>query len=275
MIRINRKVVTPRSFPDGTFNLTELPSFYGFQDYIIVDWQWEDPSEYMLLYFITSHLHEKYGDCFLSLNMPYIPDARMDRVKDPYKELFTLKYFAKFLNSLKYDEVHVLDPHSHVSAALIDHVVIHQPTEFVKKIVSENNIDVICFPDEGAMKRYGDDINFRTSIYGEKHRDWSTGRINGVIIHNPYDIDLEDKHILIVDDICSKGGTFYHAGKALREFNPSQIDLFVSHCEQSIFDGMLLKPGSDSPILNIYTTNSLKREDNPRIHATNIFEQED
>ena len=278
MIKVNEQVITPRFFPDGTFNLTDLGKMFSDMEsgarwtsanFFRVEWRWENSGEYMLLYFITNHLRERCGSCLMHLYVPYIPDARMDRVKHPYVELFTLKYFAKFINDLRYDAVHVFDPHSNVSSALIDHIVIHQPTGFVRQVVNENDIDIICFPDEGAMKRY-DNINFRTPIYGEKKRDWATGRINGVIIHNPYNISLEDRHVLIVDDICSKGGTFYYAGKALQELGPAQIDLFVSHCEQSIFDGNLLKSGS--PILNIYTTDSLKREYSPRIHTMKVFD---
>lgn len=280
MIKVNEQVITPRFFPDGTFNLTDLGKMFsdmemGYRytsaNFFRVEWRWENPGEYMLLYFITNHLRERCGSCLMHLYVPYIPDARMDRVKHPYMELFTLKYFAKFLNDMHYDAVHVFDPHSNVSTALIDRIIVHEPSEMVEQIVKDNGIEILCFPDEGAMKRY-DKINFRTPIYGEKKRDWTTGRIDGVIIHNPYNVSLEDKHILIVDDICSKGGTFYHAGKELEKFNPAQIDLFVSHCEQSIFDGQLLKPGS--PVLNIYTTDSLKRKDSPRIHTMKVFNWE-
>lgn len=283
MIKVNNQVISPHFFPDGTFNLTDLGSMFSDMEdgkrYIRgnsfqVEWRWESPNEYMLLYFITNHLREKCGSCLMHLYMPYIPDARMDRVKHPYQELFTLKYFAKFINSLSYNKVHVLDPHSNVSAALIDNIVIHEPTEFVRQVVNEHNIDLLCFPDEGAMKRYSDNCNFRPFIYGEKKRDWKTGQIQGIMVHNPMNIEIEDMHILIVDDICSKGGTFYYMGKALREYNPGQVDLFVSHCENSIFDGKLLANASDSNINEIYTTDSLQRDISPRIHTMKVFNQE-
>ena len=42
--------------------------------------------------------------------MPYIPNARQDRVKGP-EDVFTLKYFANVINALGFRTVTVLDPH--------------------------------------------------------------------------------------------------------------------------------------------------------------------
>ena len=46
--------------------------------------------------------------------MPYIPNARKDRAHRE-KDVFTLKYFANIINSLNFDNVYVLNPHSNVS----------------------------------------------------------------------------------------------------------------------------------------------------------------
>ena len=60
---------------------------------------------------------------------------------------------------------------------------------------------------------------------------------------------------LIVDDICSKGGTFINASELVRkELNDLSItiDLFVSHAENGIFAGDLF-----SHIDHVYTTDSI------------------
>ena len=72
--------------------------------------------------------------------MPYIPNARMDRVKNS-DEVFTLKYFAEFINDLKFDTVEVLDPHSNVSTALIDNISIIEPTDIILHILETVNSD--------------------------------------------------------------------------------------------------------------------------------------
>ena len=49
--------------------------------------------------------------------------------------------------------------------------------------------------------------------------------------------EIKGKNVLIWDDICSKGGTFYHAAKKLKEMGAANIYLMVSHCENSIHNG--------------------------------------
>ena len=68
-------------------------------------------------------------------------------------EVFTLKWFAKFLNSLQLDNVKVHDPHSNVSTALIDNIEIvpaHDCIEAVADILNnEMGLNVLyCYPDE-------------------------------------------------------------------------------------------------------------------------------
>ena len=66
--------------------------------------------------------------------------------------------------------------------------------------------------------------------------------------------NIEGKNILIVDDICSKGGTFYFSAKKLKELGAKNIYLHITHCENTIFDGELLTSGL---IKRIFTTDSI------------------
>lgn len=269
MIRVNGVQVSPTNFPDKTFCLKfYCPARVGGM--YTIDWRWEDPSEYMLLYLIVNHLRDKLHIKSIELIMPYIPDARMDRTKE-VKEVFTLKYFAKFINSMNFDAVGVLDPHSNVSASLFDRVYQIDVGDFIADAYFASKSTVVCFPDKGAMDRYNK--NECPFLYGDKDRKWDTGEIKGLIIHNPQNLSkefLQDAHVLIIDDICSKGGTFYYAGKALKELGVGQIDLYVTHCEPTIFDGKLLT--NESPISHIYTTDSLVRPHHDNITEMKIME---
>jgi ribose-phosphate pyrophosphokinase len=188
--------------------------------------------------------------------MPYIPNARMDRVKSN-EEVFTLKYFADFINGIGFKNVLVYDPHSSVSMALFNNVY-----DLFKFKPSDNKIDVLSFgakifyPDEGAVKRYSEIIK-RDYIYGMKKRDWETGNITGYEIVGDV---VQGETILIIDDICSRGGTFLHASKKLKEKGAGDIYLYVSHCENTVLEGQLKESGL---IKGIYTTNSIftKKDD--------------
>ena len=185
--------------------------------------------------------------------MPYIPHARMDRTKSS-EDIFTLKYFCEVINSLNFDEVYVRDPHSSVSVALLDRVVCDDMGFWLNKCLQHIDCSnlVLFFPDEGAMKRYASLFTDYPIAFGIKKRNWEDGKIVGLQVVNGDAV--KGKDVLIVDDICSYGGTFYHSAKALKELGAERIDLYVTHLEKSVYGGDAYQRGM---INHFYTTPSL------------------
>lgn len=265
MITVNDRVVNVNSFPDGTM----LLKFDNRMEpaYEIV-WRYDNDTEFLTLIYLVKHLRSKC-DAYIDLVMPYIPNARMDRVKNP-EDVFTLKYFAELLNGLNLNSVTVLDPHSDVSAALINNLRIDSPKNYIEEALfrmkKTEGVDTdhifVFYPDNGSARRYADVVN-RYYAYGVKKRDWETGKIIGLdIIDNGF--DLTGKDILIVDDICSKGGTFYHSAKKLKELGARDIYLYVSHCENTILEGELLK---GDLIKKVFTTDSIFTKNHEKIEV--------
>lgn len=254
------EIAVGNSFPDGTLHLN-LPDehIYG------VKWNYESDAELFTLICIAKH----YNDPTMELYLPYIPHARMDRVKCN-EDVFTLKYFCEVINSLNFRRVWVMDAHSNVSLALLNNVkqMSVQDTIYdaVYKLTCEiaggydhqERMDaqadlVVFFPDEGAMKRYSDMINDMPYAFGIKKRDWATGKILGLEIMNA-DV-VKGKNVLIIDDICSRGGTFLHSAKALKAAGANRIFLYVTHAEHTMVDGEMY---NDLDLVErIYTTDSI------------------
>ena len=262
MIKINNHPVNIDKFPDGTFLIKKniVPVYhYG----VNITWLFENNEELVALMFLVEHLRS-HGVKDINLKMPYIPNARQDRVKHQ-EDVFTLKYFANFINSMNFNYVTVLDPHSYVSEALINNIKIKSPKTIVESLLEQklNDVDMMFYPDEGAMKRYSSMFKIPYS-FGMKKRDWETGEIKGldVISQN----NIKGKNILIVDDICSKGGTFYHSAKALKELGANKIYLYISHCENTILEGDLLDSGL---IEKVFTTNSIFTKEHEKIEVLN------
>lgn len=287
MIYIGGDPVQDFRFPDNTIrlcpedcvflknNAKDYDRFNTFTDRnpIGITWFYEDPSEQVTLYALVNHLRERLGLNDIHLFMPYIPNARMDRTKALGGEVHMLKYFCKFINDLGFASVTVLDPHSDVSVSMLDRVIVESTADFVEKAVEESGAKYLFFPDDGAAKRYAPIYNFRPYLVGKKDRDWHTGTINKLVVENPMGLkmsaaELETSPILIVDDICSRGGTFLHAGIALQNIGFKNIDLCVTHCEKTIFAGKLLL--SDSPIRHIYTTSSIFKGEHDKISVMDI-----
>lgn len=254
-------------FPDGTL-LLKIKGKQTINIHGEILWLFENNEELSTLIYLTKHLKAS-GVTDIMLNMPYIPNARQDRVKNK-EDVFTLKYFAEVINWLNFDSVKVLDPHSHVSEALINNIVVINPENYVnnaiRSIGGENDL-TLFFPDEGAMKRYSElfDIPY---AFGIKKRDWSTGQIQGLEVSGMTDL-IKDKKILIVDDISSRGGTFYHSAKKLKELGAKEIYLYVSHCENTILEGDVLTSGL---VEKVFTTNSIFTEKHERIEVFNYVD---
>ena len=277
MIKINDKVVDIGYFPDGTLLLKEDPTDFStiasglFSNGMrtTINWNYENNEELVVLIFLTKHLR-RIGFNRIELKMPYIPNARQDRVKSS-KDVFTLKYFAEIINYLNFDKVTVLDPHSSVSEALINNLKIVTPYDYIKTafdsinekcVVSEENPLIVFFPDEGAMKRYSDLFNMPYA-FGIKKRDWNTGKILGLDVSGATD-KIKGSRVLIVDDICSRGGTFYHSAKKLKELGAKEIYLYVSHCENTILNGDLIY---STLVEKIYTTDSIFTKKHEKIEV--------
>mgnify|MGYP002589057766 FL=1 len=260
---------TITQFPDGThlIQFDKHNKNHISPDTII--WLYESMSEFADVAMIAAHIHEKTS-MQPTLIMPYIPNARMDRTKNG--EVFTLKYFCQMINAMNFEEVRVFDPHSDVSVALLDRVYIMRQTlkQNILAAIKKSSPDTLYFPDAGALKRYSDYVPTSAPVlYGNKHRDWSTGKILGLDVVGQVTPGMK---ILMIDDICSYGGTMYYSAQKLKELGAGDISMYISHCENSILDperGHLF----DAPnmIHKVYTTNSIFTGHHDKIEIIHTF----
>jgi ribose-phosphate pyrophosphokinase len=261
MFKINGTHVQLERYPDETPRLS-----IGVEaEEATIEWYYEKDEE-MILLFLTRHLREQQSVKNLTLYMPYIPHARMDRIKNQ-QEVFTLKYFCEFINSLYFDKVIVRDAHSYVSPALLNNVVEEPIDNVIKELISrllDLKKDIVFYPDEGSCKRYSEIIGFPCA-FGIKKRDWSTGKITGLDVQG--DLPEAEFNVLIIDDISSYGGTFLHSARKLKELGASKVYLYITHCENSILKGELINSGL---VEKIYTTNSIYTGDHPLIEILEI-----
>ena len=239
-------------FPDHSLLLKLNPDkMFDNRCAIKVEWLYEGDSELFTLICVKRHIDRHFSTKEVVLEMPYIPHARMDRVKSD-EDVFTLKYFCEVINSLNFKIVWVRDAHSNVSLALIDNVCDTGVKAYIRKAIELSGANAMFYPDEGAMKRYSSESELPYA-FGMKKRDWKTGKIEGLDIINADNIVGKDA--LIVDDICSRGGTFYHSAKALKAAGAKSVSLYVTHCEETITLGELA--ASDGLVDHVYTTRSI------------------
>lgn len=271
MIKVDYATIEANQFPDHTL-LVKAPTLRGHGEWVHITWHYENDAELFALICLRKH----YNRAKAILYMPYCPHARMDRVKES-NDIFTLKYFAEIINDLNFERVDILDPHSSVCTALINNVRVLDPKQHITSSLygalgrcyfNWNTVGdelLMFYPDEGSMKRYSGMISLPYA-FGIKKRDWKTGAIEGLDVAGEIN-QIAGKKILIVDDICSRGGTFYHSAKKLKELGAKEIYLYITHCENTILEGELLTSGL---IEKVYTTNSIFTKEHEKIEVFEI-----
>ena len=252
MIWVNGREVVQDHFAAGELKINLWPSSKSRIDLV---WHYENDAEL----FTVACIREYYAtqDCILYL--PYLPSARMDRVKNP-EDVFTLRTFARIINSLNFERVYVWDAHSNVGPALIDRCVDVSAQNYIEEAIKEIGFpkENLClfFPDEGAQKRYGTMFPDYVQAFGIKKRNWETQKIEGYMIVG--EENIKDKYVLIIDDICSYGNTFVKAAEAIEAAGAVCISLYITHCEDAISKGDIFKKDIFE---NVFTTNSLVRSE--------------
>lgn len=175
-----------------------------------------------------SRLENLHTNAKFTLNLPYIPYARQDRIMQP-GEALSIKVFARIVNSLGFDEVIVDDPHSDVSAALLDNVKIRGQDILVAEFhdqLAGKDVTIVA-PDAGARKKaqkVADRMRLPLVEAG-KVRNVVTGQITGTTFFG----DVKDRECVILDDICDGGRTFIALAQSLKENGAKRVILYVTH----------------------------------------------
>ncbi len=187
----------------------------------------------------------------ISAVLPYIPYGRQDR-RCNKGEAFSLKVFSSLLNAQELDNIFTIDPHSDVTPALIDNLVVFSNNNLVHSVIRMNNglnkpYCLVC-PDSGARKKFYELARNSSVLYADKIRESSTGKITGTIVHQ-LDKIPKTTDLFVVDDICDGGRTFVELGKKLR--GGRNLYLIITH-------GIFSKPMDELETYydEIYTTMS-------------------
>lgn len=202
------------AFPGGEQHVQVLAPDVAV-DSLLIDAHIASSDDVMALLMTTDALRRMFPGKPISLRMPYIPYARQDRVCN-LGEPLGARVFCDLINSQGYAQVQVMDPHSDVSTALLNNVVVEDIAPLLKRVVDELGDVALVAPDAGASKRVlnlAKRLGGLPVVFAEKVRDTATGEIKGIRIAG----DLPDSKLLVVDDICDGGRTFIELAQALQQ----------------------------------------------------------
>lgn len=266
MIELNGMLVNYSQFPNGEtcVNGQQIKNLIDTKDVNKVNFKYENDGDLIKLMFLKKHLDSMKVKT--RLKIMYMPYSRMDRVEG--SSVFTLKYVTEFINQLGFTEVIVFEPHSDVTPDLLDrcepvYVTKHLIYEAMQIVGFDKDKDYLFLPDAGAAKRYT--IKGYKHLKGDKRRNFVSGEIEGLDIIGEME---EGAKVIIMDDLCSFGGTFMRSAKKLKELGASEVYLVVTHCENSIHKG---KIPTDDVIDGVFATDTIISEsDCEKIHIIKI-----
>lgn len=254
MIKLNGNVIEIEKFPNKEVLIKgDQFKYYNVNDIVF---KFETNEDLISLMLVKKHLDEQ--GCKSKLTIGYMPYSRMDRTEG--KVVFTLKYICQFINDLNFNKVYIFEPHSDVMVALLDRCeVINKSADITLQLMKSLEFgenDYLFYPDAGAEKRYSKQISYKNILSASKVRDFETGFIKSMTITG--EIPKKPFRVIIVDDLCSRGGTFMLAAQKLKEIGATEVYLVVTHCENTIFEGDIL---TTDLITEVHTTNSILSED--------------
>src|SRR6185312_2613636 len=260
MIKVNGKEIEFTKFPNGETNMNHMSfPIISFSYETVIDFKYEEDGDLIKLMFVKRYLDTVYSNHKnVDLRIWQMMYQRMDRSEN--SSPFTLKYVSEFINSLGFNRVEIVEPHSNVTPALINnshsnYINFDLIYKVIEEIYFDREKDYIMFPDNGAANRYKN-MKFKNVLIGHKDRDFVTGEIKKLDLVGDI-FNAEGRKVLIVDDLSSNGGTFIHSSKALRAVGFEEVNLLVAHAENSIFKGELFVH-----IDKVFTTDSMLTQQN-------------
>lgn len=265
MIYLNDMPITVTMFPDNTSQVWKLPeNILRDETHVYIKWDFTHEGEFMHLAQLVMLLR---ANCITSsLYMTYLPYGRQDK-KVRNDSTFALRSFSKLLNSLEFEKISVLDPHSKEAEKLVFNLTSYYEVHNIKQVLKLTGTNLVCYPDKGALDKYNSLMLYRSVVYGKKTRNQLTGDIEHYEVVGDYNYS---SRILIVDDICDGGATFVLLAKQLLTKGTEEVNMFVTH---GIFSKGL-KPLKDAGINRIFTKNGEAFETNGIITYRSINESD-
>ena len=241
MITVNGNRVEYITFPNNERRL-DLPKEV-LRDDNVVAWQYETDASIFEL-FLFDDAMQSHGATY-KLFIGYMPYSRMDRVKE-VGTAFSLDVLVQLMTKLKaLKSIEILDPHSPITLEKFkEHGINATESNFsmAKDTFDYTGLNPlnawVVFPDKGAAQRY-DYEAYPNVIICEKVRDFATGKIQEIKarIHKQTSTPEQNAPIIIIDDLCSYGGTFIGAIKAIEtdlKIKSENNWLIVTHAEEAM-----------------------------------------
>ncbi|MDR3270715.1 MAG: ribose-phosphate pyrophosphokinase [Peptococcaceae bacterium] len=200
--------------------------------------------------------------------MPYYGYARQER-KARARDPITAKLLANVITTAGADRVVNIDLHAPAIQGFFDIPVDHLPgVPILAQHFIEKHMDNICVvsPDIGGVSRarsFAERIGASLAIIDKRRPEPNVAEIMHVIG------DLEDKTVIMVDDIIDTGGTLTQgAAEILKNFGAREV---YACCTHAVLSDPAIQRLQDSDIKEVVVTNTIPVGEEKRIPKIKVL----
>jgi ribose-phosphate pyrophosphokinase len=189
--------------------------------------------------------------------IPFFGYARQDR-KDQPRVPITAKLVANLLTAAGVSRVLTMDLHAQQVAGFFDIPVDHLfAAPVIIRHIREKKFEnlTVVSPDVGGLKMasaYAEALKAGLAIVGKRRKSATETETLNVIG------DVEDRHVILVDDLTETAGTLTNAARVLRERGATGIIAAVSH---AVLSDLAIERLNNSELGELITTNSVPVRD--------------
>lgn len=268
--KISTKLSTPlspheeRAFEDGEHKSRPLVSVRG-DDVFVIQSLYSDENESVndklarLLFFLGALRDASAGR--ITAVVPYLAYARKDR-KTKSRDPVTTRYVAALFEAVGIDRIVVMDVHNlaaYQNAFRCRTEHLEARPLFVEHFVSflRDEDVVVLSPDAGGVKRAE---RFRHDLERVLERDVPSAfmekqRSAGVVSGKTLVGSVENRTVIVIDDLISTGTTLSRAALACRELGASRVFAAATH---GIFVGDANQVLADPALERIVITDTIR-----------------
>lgn len=239
------KIINPKDI----YSMNDSLGFSSFKNNVQIKSRLNNFKDLELIICATKSLRN-LGVKEIHLYTPYFLGSRSDRKFEEGSNNYLKDVICPIINSLNFESVTVIDPHSDVLEACLNNFKKVDNIALVRFATNNYQYDnkkksdimsedfIIISPDAGANKKIfkvAEQIGYTEEIITcSKSRD-EQGKLSRVEV--PLNNNHIGKDLIIIDDICDGGATFINIAKAVKkyfnheDFEDSQpkIYLIVTH----------------------------------------------
>ena len=247
-------------FPEGEIQVQIRDNVRG-KDVFIVQSTCTPPNDNLMELLILIDAAKRASAKRVTAVLPFFGYARQDR-KDRPRVPITAKLVANLLTVAGTDRILTMDLHAGQIQGFfdipVDHLYsINAMVEYLEKKELKNL--VVVSPDVGGIRMaraYANNLNAKLAIVDKRREDATKTHVMNIIG------SVEDKNVVITDDLISTGGSIVEAARALKEAGALDVYAAVVH---PILAGPAIERISKSDLKELIVTNSIPVDDGKKL----------